>query len=46
MSSFQFGQLQSASKDFYKKKQATNIITANLKKVMVSDEVLCNFEKD
>ena len=33
---FNFGQIQVTSKDFYKKKQKTDIFTIDVKKIMVS----------
>ena len=46
MSIFKFGQMNIASKDFYKHKQVTDIATMDISKVSVSDKVSCNNGKD
>ena len=46
MSSFKFGKIEVASKDFYKQRQITDIFTINVKKVVLSDKVPCNNGKD
>ena len=43
---FIFGQIEVASKDFYKERQITDIYTINKNKVVLSDKVPCNNEKD
>ena len=43
---FKFGQIELASKDFYKQRQITDILTIDVNKVMLSDKVPCNNEKD
>ena len=46
MSIFKFGQMNIASKDFYKHKQVTDLATMDIRKVSVSDKVSCNNGKD
>ena len=46
MSIFKFGQMNIASKDFYKHKQVTDIATMDISKVSASDKVSCNNGKD
>ena len=46
MSIFKFGQMNIASRDFYKYKQVTDIATMDISKVLVSDKVSCNNGKD
>lgn len=46
MSCFKFGQVNVASKDFYKHKQITDIFTLDIGRVAVSDRVPCNKGKD
>ena len=46
MSSFKFGQIEVASKDFYKQRQITDIFTIDVNKVVLSDKVSCNNGKD
>ena len=43
---FKFGQIEVASKDFYKQRQRTDIFMINVKKVVLSDKVSCNNGKD
>ena len=43
---FKFGQKEVASKDFYRQRQITDIITIDINKVVVSDKVPCNNGKD
>ena len=42
MSNFKFGQKVAASKDFYKKRQVTEILKIKVKNFVLSDEVFCN----
>ena len=46
MSSFKFGQTEVASKDFYKQRQITDILTIDVTRVVLSDKVPCNNGKD
>ena len=46
MSCFKFGQIEIASKDFYKQKQLTDIFRIDVNKVVVSDKVSCNDGKN
>ena len=46
MSCFKLGQIEIASKDFYKQKQLTDIFTIDVNKVVVSDKVSCNDGKN
>ena len=46
MSNIKLGQIEAASKDFYKKGQITDILAINANKVVLSDKVLCNNGKD
>ena len=46
MSSFKFGQIEVASKDFHKQRQITDIFTIDVNKVVLSDKIPCNNEKD
>ena len=46
MSSFKFGQIEVASKDFHKERQITDISTTDVNKVVLSDKVTCNNGKD
>ena len=46
MSSFKIGQIEVASKDFYKQKQITDIFTIDVNKVVLRDKVSCNRGKD
>ena len=46
MSSFKFGQIEVASKDFHKERQITDISTIDVNKVVLSDKVSCNNGKD
>ena len=46
MSSFKFGQIEVASKDFHKEKQITDIFTIDVNKVVLFDKVSCNNGKD
>ena len=41
-----FGQKQITTKDFYGQKQITDLFMINVKKLMVSDKVLCYNGKD
>ena len=43
---FKFGQIEVASKDFYKQRQITDILTIDVNKVVLSDKVSCNGGKD
>ena len=43
---FKIGQKEVTAKDFYKKRQITNIATIDVNKVVVSDKVSCNNGKD
>ena len=43
---FKFGRTEVASKDFYRQRQITDIITIDVNKVVVSDEAPCNNGKD
>ena len=42
MTSFTFGQIQFASKDFYKQRQITDMLKIDVNKIVVSDRVSCN----
>ena len=46
MSSFKFGQIEVAYKDFYKQGQITDILTINANKVILSDNMPCNNGND
>ena len=46
MSSFKFGQVTVASKNFYKTRQITNLFSLDTSKIVVSDATLCNNSKD
>ena len=46
MSSFKFGQIEVASKDFHKQRQITDILTIDVNKVVLSEKVPCNNGKD
>ena len=39
MSSFKFGQIEVASKDFYEQRQITVVLTIDVNKVVLSDKV-------
>ena len=41
-SSFKLGQIEVASKDFYKQRQITDIFTIDVNKLLFSDKVPCN----
>ena len=43
---FKFGQIEIASKDFYRQTQITDIFMIDVKKVVLSDKVSCNYGKD
>ena len=43
---FKFGQIEVASKDFYKQRRITDIFTINVNKVVLSDKVPCNNGND
>ena len=43
---FKFGQKEVAAKSFYRKRQITDIFTTDVNKVVVSDKMSCNNEKD
>ena len=43
---FKFDQKDVAAEDFYKERQITDILTIDVNKVVVSDEVSCNNGKD
>ena len=43
---FKFGQIEVASKDFYRQRLITDIFTINVNKVVLSDKVPCNSGKD
>ena len=43
---FKFGQIEIASKDFYRQTQITDIFMIDVKKVVLSDKVSCNNGKD
>ena len=43
--SFKFGQVSVSSKDFYKKKQFTDLFSLDYDKVVVSDPIQCNNSK-
>ena len=40
--SFKFGQVSVSSKDFYKRKQFTDLFSLDYDKVVVSDPIQCN----
>ena len=42
MSSFKFGQIKVASKDFHNQRQITDIFTIDVSKMVLSDKVSCN----
>ena len=44
--SFKFGQVSVSSKDFYKRKQFTDLFSLDYDKVVVSDPIQCNNGKD
>ena len=44
--SFKFGQVNVSSKDFYKRKQFTDLFSLDYDKVVVSDPIQCNNGKD
>ena len=44
--SFKFGQVSVSSKDFYKRKQITDLFSLDYDKVVVSDPIQCNNGKD
>ena len=44
--SFKFGQVNVSSKDFYKRKQFTDLFSLDYDKVVVSDPIQCNDGKD
>ena len=44
--SFKFGQVSVSSKDFYKRKQITDLFSLDYDKVVVSDPIQCNNDKD
>ena len=44
--SFKFGQVSVSSKDFYKRKQLTDLLSLDYDKVVVSDPIQCNNGKD
>ena len=44
--SFKFGQVNVRSKDFYKRKQFTDLFSLDYDKVVVSDPIQCNNGKD
>ena len=46
MFSFKLGQIEAASKDFYKQRQITDIFTIDVNKIVYSDKVPCNNGKD
>ena len=46
MSSFKFGQIKIASKDFSKQKQVTNIFMIDVNKVVLTDRASCNNGRD
>ena len=41
-----FGQKEVATKDFYGERQITDIFTIDVNKLVISDKVPCNNEKD
>ena len=43
---FKFGQIDVASKDLYKQREITDIITINVNKVVLSGKLSCNNGKD
>ena len=46
MFNFKFGEIEIVSKDFHKQRQIIDIVTTNVNKVVVSDKVSCNNDKD
>ena len=44
--SFKFGQVNVSSKDFYKRKQFTDLFSLDCDKVVVSEPIQCNNSKD
>ena len=42
MSSFKFGQIEVASKEFHKQRQVTDIFMMNINKVVLYDKIPCN----
>ena len=44
--SFKFGQVSVSSKDFYKRKQISDLFSLDYDKVVVSDPIQCNNGKD
>ena len=43
---FKFGQKEVTTKDFYGQRQITDIFTTDVNKLVVSDKVPCDNEKD
>ena len=43
---FKVGQKEVTTKDFHKQRQITDIFTIDVNKLVVSDKVSCNNEKD
>ena len=41
-----FGRIEVATEDFYRQKQMTDMFTISVNKVVLSDKVPCNTEKD
>ena len=44
MSSFKFGLIEVASKDFHKQRQITDVLTTDVNKVVLFDKLSCNME--
>lgn len=43
---FKLDQIKVATKDFHKKKLLTSTLSIDVKKIMITDRVSCNEEKD